>query len=1082
MKTINSCGTIPSKIMLVGEAPNNEEIAANNPFSGYTMNELSKCLFEAGIPLQSCYRTHVLKFFPPNGDASTLIAIKKKEITANHIPLYNRQVLPQLLNSIDVLKHEIEACQPNVIIAFGNVALFALTGNWGIMSWRSSLLECSINTSLDYKPKVIPTYSISLVHRMWSWRWILVHDLKRAQKESTSKELIRQDRKFIIRPTYETAITYLHNILKLLENKLKISVDIETKYYHIETIAFALDRYNAICIPFLDEDGLDYWEENEETNLVYTIYKILTHENVNVIGQNFSYDDQYIWKKWLTISNLSSDTMLQQHCIFASAKKDLSFLSSLYVPDHSHWKDEGKDSTGETRWIYNCKDACITYEVDESQQAILKALNLTNIAEFQNRLFKHVQRMIRKGIKFDKAKAEVFDRTLINLVQEREDWLTNVLGFLPNVLSPLQMSDLFYRLLNQKPCYNRSSGSKSVDDKALHVIADREPMLAQLCEAISEIRTINKLLDITRVQLSHDGRFRSNLNIGGTITYRFASSNDAFGEGTNVQNITDGKRSTIKLPNLRELFIPDLNNIYFDADLDSADLRIVAAEAGLDEMFAMLNEGKKVYVEVMKEYFRNPSLTKDDSFYTTFKSLCHGTHYLGTPSGLARQTGLLVEEVERIQKWYYGKFPGLRKWQNDIKDQVFKRKMVQNIFGYRNYIFDRIEGNVFNEAIAWIPQCLPLDHEVLTKQGWKIIADIQESEEIAIWESNGTIHFEIPEQWNYGNTTKLINLEDLHVLCTENHRIPYFLCDDKINLKVKTASNLPKSAQIPRIGIYSGTQTISEDILALRIALQADGSYDNYRDSISFEFQKDRKIERLENILTKLNIRFTKTIVRREATCFYIPRGHGIDKSFKHFGHWLLDLSGDNLDFILSEIEFWDGWRDPNGVLWYSSSIPSNCDWVITIATLRGKRARWLSTDRRGKNPNYRITIANNKGKYSTTKTSLIELDEPIKVACPTVSSGFFLIRHNNEISVTGNSSIACLVNRALVTLSENFPNKLDILQQTHDSLAGQCPIDDKDYFEPYIKSALEIELPYDKPIRIPADVHWSLESWGKCK
>jgi len=784
MKTINPLGNIPSTIMLIGEAPNNEEIASSTPFTGYSMNELSKCLFEAGIPLQSCYRTHVLKFFPPNGDASTLIAVKKKDITGSHVPLYNRQVLPQLLNSIDALKHEIESCQPNVIIAFGNLALFTLTGNWGITSWRSSLLECELATSLSYKPKVIPTYPINLIHRMWSWRWILVHDLKRAKKEADFKELIRQDRNFIIRPSYETTTNYLNNLIDSLEkDKLKISIDIETKYYHIECIAFAINKLKAICIPFLDEHGLDYWNEEEEIQIIYKIYKILTHENSRIIGQNFSYDSQYIWKKWLIISNLSSDTMLQQHCIFASAKKDLSFLSSLYVPDHSHWKDEGKDSTGETRWIYNCKDACITYEVDESQQAILKALNLTNIAEFQNRLFKHVQRMIRKGIKFDKAKAEVFDRTLINLVQEREDWLTNVLGFLPNVLSPLQMSDLFYRLLNQKPCYNRSSGSKSVDDKALHVIADREPMLTQLCEAISEIRTINKLLDITRVQLSHDGRFRSNLNIGGTITYRFASSNDAFGEGTNVQNITDGKRSTIRLPNLRELFIPDLNNIYFDADLDSADLRIVAAEAGLDEMFAMLDEGKKVYVEVMKEYFRNPNLDKNDSFYITFKSLCHGTHYLGSASGLARQTGLLVDEVERIQKWYYGKFPGLRKWQNDIKDQVFKRKMVQNIFGYRNYIFDRIEGNVFNEAIAWIPQ-----------------------------------------------------------------------------------------------------------------------------------------------------------------------------------------------------------------------------------------------------------------------------------------------------------SSIACLVNRALVTLSENFPNKLDILQQTHDSLAGQCPIDDKDYFEPYIKSALEIELPYDKPIRIPADVHWSLESWGKCK
>jgi len=330
MKTINPLGNIPSTIMLIGEAPNNEEIASSTPFTGYSMNELSKCLFEAGIPLQSCYRTHVLKFFPPNGDASTLIAVKKKDITGSHVPLYNRQVLPQLLNSIDALKHEIESCQPNVIIAFGNLALFTLTGNWGITSWRSSLLECELATSLSYKPKVIPTYPINLIHRMWSWRWILVHDLKRAKKEADFKELIRQDRNFIIRPSYETTTNYLNNLIDSLEkDKLKISIDIETKYYHIECIAFAINKLKAICIPFLDEHGLDYWNEEEEIQIIYKIYKILTHENSRIIGQNFSYDSQYIWKKWLIISNLSSDTMLQQHCIFASAKKDLSFLSSL---------------------------------------------------------------------------------------------------------------------------------------------------------------------------------------------------------------------------------------------------------------------------------------------------------------------------------------------------------------------------------------------------------------------------------------------------------------------------------------------------------------------------------------------------------------------------------------------------------------------------------------------------------------------------------------------------------------------------------------------------------------------------------
>jgi hypothetical protein len=35
---------------------------------------------------------------------------------------------------------------------------------------------------------------------------------------------------------------------------------------------------------------------------------------------------------------------------------------------------------------------------------------------------------------------------------------------------------------------------------------------------------------------------------------------------------------------------------------------------------------------------------------------------------------------------------------------VAGRRYVQNVFGYRNYFFSKIEGTIFNQAVAWIPQ------------------------------------------------------------------------------------------------------------------------------------------------------------------------------------------------------------------------------------------------------------------------------------------------------------------------------------------------------------------------------------------
>jgi hypothetical protein len=80
------------------------------------------------------------------------------------------------------------------------------------------------------------------------------------------------------------------------------------------------------------------------------------------------------------------------------------------------------------------------------------------------------------------------------------------------------------------------------------------------------------------------------------------------------------------------------------------------------------------------------------------------TNYLGTADGIAPRIGLLVHETERIQKWYFGLAPEIKRWQEDIKKQVSGRRYVQNAFGYRIHFFDKIEGTIFNQAVAWIPQ------------------------------------------------------------------------------------------------------------------------------------------------------------------------------------------------------------------------------------------------------------------------------------------------------------------------------------------------------------------------------------------
>jgi uracil-DNA glycosylase family 4 len=709
--------------MLVGEAPGETEALRGEPFVGTSGQELNRMLQDAGLMRSQCFVTNVVRIRPPENNIEYFIPTKKSDVTAQHVKVRSKMVLPCVRDGIDLLKREIELCQPNVIIAFGNVSLWALTGNWGITSWRGSVLECDLDLALGYKPKVVPVYHPAAILRQWSWRPTAIHDLRRAKVESGFREINRPSYNFIIRPDFGTATSVLRQLLNEADRRvgsgmLKLSVDLETRAGHIACIGVAWNKLEAICIPLMCIERPDgYWSFDEEYDILSLLRQLMLHKAVEVVGQNFSYDMQYFWRWLMYLPNLRRDTMLAQHVMFANVNKGLDYLSSMYCAYHTYWKDEGKEwdpkkHNEDQYWGYNCKDAVITYEVDEVEASVRESLTrgwpqLPTIHDFQQELFWPVVQSMNTGVRVNKERRARFAGELFEEIDKRNKWLYDVLGQELNIKSPVQMKDLFYGQLKQKPILNRKTGTISCDDEALRKIAEREPLLSGVVRKIQELRSLGVFLStFINAPLDTDGRMRCSFNIAGTETYRFSSSANAFGSGLNLQNIPKGGEfgDGLELPNVRSLFEPDPGFTFFDIDLDSADLRIVAWEAEIQEMKDMLAEGKKVYVEVMKEYYKNPNMTKNDPQYTTFKSLCHGTNYLGTAKGLAERLGLLVHEIDKVQKWYYGKFPNLKKWQDELKDQVIKRKMVQNIFGYRCYFFDRIEGTIFNQAVAWIPQ------------------------------------------------------------------------------------------------------------------------------------------------------------------------------------------------------------------------------------------------------------------------------------------------------------------------------------------------------------------------------------------
>lgn len=729
-------GPLSARVMIVGEAPGAEEEKKGIPFVGPSGKLLDDLLATIEVKREDCFITNVCKYRPPNNAIEHFFEDGWTKAGSRGAM---KRPLPMIKEGIHELAQEIQTVRPNLILALGNTPLWALQNlpdaKSGIGNWRGSELPlvdrlATMEEPLGVKSVVVPTYHPAAILRNYGWRPIVTHDLRaRARKYLATPYVEEPPYNFIVRPTYEQAAGFLGTILRLLNAGVptRISCDIETRKGHISCIGLAVSKFDALCIPLMCvERAAGYWPPEEEEGIVWLLSQVLTHPCVRVVGQNFLYDAQYFAYHLGFVPLVHDDTMFQQHVAYAGFPKGLDFLSSMYCEFHRYWKEEGKEwnpklHPEEQHWTYNCKDAVITYEVAECLDGVLDSQGLRPQYEFQMELWQEVLRMMLRGIDIDKfAKANLATEIYEELMT-RQSELTYMCGHELNPRSHLQMKAFFYDDLGfpkQKAKKKNKQGIHPVtlDEEALQTLARKEPLLRDLFRNIVEQRSLGVFLStFIEARLGPDGRMRCYFNPTGTETYRWSSSEDAFGSGANLQNIPKGLEDEdsiditelfqYKLPNIRKLFKPDPGYTIAECDQAGADAQVVAWRADDEILKQIFRERKKLHVENGRMMYGSLMGVdgKREPYYTRVKQGVHLTNYLGTPRTLSMTLSITMHEAETFQKRWFSIHPQIVKWQRWVQNELATKRQLQNNFGYRRMWFDRLD-ECLTEGIAWEPQ------------------------------------------------------------------------------------------------------------------------------------------------------------------------------------------------------------------------------------------------------------------------------------------------------------------------------------------------------------------------------------------
>lgn len=721
-------------IMIVGECFSQQEETLGDAFLGQAGEVLNKMLGEAGISRSECYLTTLCNSRPPMDDMGKWVAVGRKGIGPDHRELEGMWVMPQVRQGYERLLREVGWVKPTVIIAVGNLAMWALTGATGILKWRGSALKFARNGVITPGKTitVIPVLPPATVLYATENRVLIVNDFRRAKRHSlgTVKPL---EWNFKVRPNFKTVMETLQELhSRVVVGAAWLDFDLETRAGHIACAGLSWSLNDAICIPFMCVDDRNgYWSLEEESAIVISLYRLLTHPNCWVRGQNLLYDCQYTYRHWHFVPNVKQDTMISHHTCFAGLPKSLAFQASLYCDNYLYWKDDGKtwtkDVGEEQLWSYNCEDCVRTRECGEVELANIKSMKLEEVEAFQQKLFWSVLKAMQKGVRIDLVEKARLSKVLDGEMISREQWFKSVLGHPLNPRSAKQMQQFFYDDLRNQPVMSKAKkGVKShltCDDNALTIIAKREPLMRPIIRRINEYRSLGVFKStFVDAELDVDKRMRCSYNISGTETYRFNSSKNAFGSGTNLQNLPKGDDhddpNRLKLPNVRTLFIPDEGYTFFDLDLDRADLQVVVWESGEKELKEALRKGvdmhllnafalngKDVSLEDLVEGTEACKRLKNDfkKERQLAKAFIHGTNYGGGARTMAVAAGVTVAQAEKFQKLYFGKYPGIKRWHNRTEESLRRIHMVTNVLGYRRFYFESVE-KLLPEALAWQPQ------------------------------------------------------------------------------------------------------------------------------------------------------------------------------------------------------------------------------------------------------------------------------------------------------------------------------------------------------------------------------------------
>ena len=409
------------------------------------------------------------------------------------------------------------------------------------------------------------------------------------------------------------------------------------------------------------------------------------------VGHHLKYDAHILARYDIALAGMRFDSMLESYVLNSVATRhDMDSVARHYLGKETiHYEDvAGKGAKQltfnqvdlETAAPYAAEDADVTLQLHTTLwQQLNEQPSLKKVyEEIEQPLVAVLLDMEETGVRIDRKMLNKQSAELAKKMLELEAEAHKLAGGPFNLGSPKQLQQILFEQLELPIIRKTPKGQPSTAEDVLVELADDYELPAVIIAYRSVSKLRSTYTDKLPLQINErTGRVHTSYHQAVAATGRLSSTDP------NLQNIPirtpEGRR-------IRQAFVPADGHLLLAADYSQIELRIMAhlsADKGLLQAFAKQQD---VHRATAAEVFGVALDDVSNDQRRSAKAINFGLMYGMSAFGLAKQLGIPRHEAQDYVDLYFERYPGVKAYMDDTREQARTNGFIETVFGRRLYL------------------------------------------------------------------------------------------------------------------------------------------------------------------------------------------------------------------------------------------------------------------------------------------------------------------------------------------------------------------------------------------------------------